>query len=72
MKGDLCMEELKIIMEKFVASDWDLIAKPAHEWLEGRGNIEDLISAIKQADKECGTCGCDMDRLYKRALELMQ
>ena len=30
-----------------------------------------LVSAIKQADKECGTCGCELDPLYKRALELL-
>ena len=65
------MEELKIIMEKFVASGWDLIANPAQEWLDGKGNTETLIAAIKQADKECGSCGCDLDPLYKKALELL-
>ena len=55
------MEELKSIMEKFAASDWDLIAVPA----------QPLVSAIKQADKECGNCGCELDPLYKRALELL-
>lgn len=29
------MEELKIIMEKFVASGWDLISVPAQQWLDG-------------------------------------
>ena len=27
------MEELKTIMQKFVASGWDLIAIPAQQWL---------------------------------------
>ena len=49
------MEELKTIMEKFAASGWDLISVPA----------------IKQADKECGSCGCNLDPLYKRVLELL-
>lgn len=53
------MEELKFIMEKFVASGWDLISIPAQQWLEGK------------ADKECGSCGCELDPLYKRALELI-
>lgn len=66
------MEELRMIMEKFSASGWDLIANPAQAWLEGKENREALISAIKQADKECGSCGCDLDPLYKRALELLQ
>lgn len=65
------MEELKAIMEKFAASGWDLIANPAQEWLEGKGDKIALISAVEQADKECGSCGCELDPLYKRALELL-
>lgn len=65
------MKELKTIMEKFVASGWDLIANPAKEWLEGKENTSALILAIEQADKECGSCGCELDPLYKRALELL-
>ena len=65
------MEELKTIMQKFVASGWDLIADPAQEWLDGKSNTDTLISTIKQADKECGNCGCELDPLYKRALELL-
>ena len=65
------MEELKSIMEKFVASGWDLISVPAQQWLDGKFDRDTLISAIKQADKECGGCGCDFDPLYKRALELI-
>src|SRR5699024_12665609 len=64
------MEELKSIMEKFAASDWDLIAVPAQQWLDGEADKNALVSAIKQADKECGNCGCELDPLYKRALEL--
>lgn len=65
------MRELKSIMEKFVASGWDLIAVPAQQWLDGKADRETLVSAIKQADKECGACGCELDPLYKRALELL-
>ena len=65
------MEELKVIMEKFAASGWDLISVPAQQWLDGRFDRNDLVTAIKQADKECGSCGCDLDPLYKRALELL-
>ncbi len=65
------MEELKTIMQKFVASGWDLIAIPAQQWLDGNSDKESLISAIKQADEECGSCGCELDPLYKRALELL-
>lgn len=65
------MRELKSIMEKFVASGWDLIAVPAQQWLDGKADKETLVSAIKQADKECGECGCELDPLYKRVLELL-
>lgn len=63
--------ELKEIIEKFAASEWDLIAIPAKQWLNGDSNKTELISAIKQADKECGSCGCEFDPLYKKALQLL-
>lgn len=65
------MEELRDIMEKFAGSGWDLIAVPARQWLEGKSDRDALVSAIRQADKECGSCGCELDALYKRALELL-
>lgn len=64
------MEELKIILEKFAESGWDLIAIPSKAYLDGNGSKEDLIKAIEQADKECGNCGCEFDPMYKRCLEL--
>ncbi len=65
------MEELKSIMEKFVVSGWGLISVPAQQWLDGKFDRDAFISTVKQADKECGSCGCEMDPLYKRALELI-
>lgn len=65
------MEELKAIMEKFVSSGWELISVPAQQWLDGKADKDTLVSAIMQADEECGSCGCDLDPLYKRALELI-
>lgn len=65
------MEELKTIMEEFAASGWDLISVPAQQWLDGKADKDALVSAIKQADKECGSCGCNLDPLYKRTLELL-
>ena len=65
------MEELKCIMEKFAACGWDLISAPAQAWLDGKGDKDALIAAVKQADNECGSCGCELDPLYKRALELL-
>lgn len=64
-------DELKQIITKFAASGWGLIAAPAKAWLAGSDNTEQLITAIRQADEECGSCGCEYDPLYKRALELL-
>ena len=65
------MEELKSIMEKFAVCGWDLISVPARQWLDGKADRDSLILAIRQADQECGSCGCDMDQRYKRVLELI-
>lgn len=63
-------EELTRILRKFAESGWDLIAEPSQDYLAGKGHIAELVAAIEQADRECGSCGCDYDPLYKRALEL--
>ena len=63
-------EELVHILTKFSECGWELIDAPSKAWLAGNGNSQELIAAIEQADKECGSCGCEFDPLYKRALEL--
>jgi hypothetical protein len=65
-------DELVQIMQKFAGSGWDVIDAPAKEWLAGGGDTGGLIAAIRQADKECGSCGCEYDPLYKRALEILE
>lgn len=64
-------EELIQIIKKFAESGWDLISAPSKAWLKGNGDKDKLIAAIKQADKECGSCGCEFDPLYKIALQIM-
>ncbi|MDD4113300.1 MAG: hypothetical protein PHC56_09775 [Herbinix sp.] len=66
--------ELIKIIEKFSESGWDLIDLPSKKWLsdnESSNTTTELIKAVEQADKECGSCGCEFDPLYKRALELL-
>ncbi len=65
------MTELREILKKFASCGWDLIDKPSRDWLDGKENREERIAAIKEADKQCGSCGCEFDPLYKRALELL-
>lgn len=65
------MDELKEILTKFAESGWDVIAEPASAWLAGNCDKETLSAAITQADKECGTCGCEFDPLYKKVLALI-
>ena len=67
--------ELVKIVEKFAESGWDLIDAPSKKWLAANGSAEtasELLKAVEQADKDCGSCGCEFDPLYKRALELLQ
>lgn len=65
------MEELNMILEGFAASGWDLIAVPSRQWLEGGCEKAALISAIRQAEQECGSCKYELDPLCRRALELL-
>ena len=72
------MEELVKIVTKFTESGWDLIEAPSQAWLvankdngKNLNSTKELIKVIEQADAECGSCGCEFDPLYKRALELL-
>ena len=65
------MNELRGIMEKFAFCGWDLICEPAQKWLNGEIDNAAIIPVIQEADKQCGSCGCEFDPLYKRALELL-
>ena len=71
LEEEKIMTELRDIIEKFASCGWDLIDKPSKDWLDGKNNRDELICAICEADKECGSCGCEFDLLYKRALELL-
>ena len=67
--------ELVKIVEKFAGSGWELIAAPSKKWLASGGSAEmaaALLKAVEQADIDCGSCGCEFDPLYKRALELLR
>ncbi|WP_124099825.1 hypothetical protein [Ruminococcus sp. Marseille-P6503] len=65
------MTELEDIVEKFINSGWELISEPSQDWLDGKITSGELIKAVRIADKECGSCGCEFDPLYKRAVELL-
>lgn len=64
------IKELYGIIEKFSESEYELINIPSRSYLYQNGDKQRLIAAIEQANKECGSCGCEFDPLYKRALEL--
>ena len=71
LEGRQSMNELREIMEKFTLSGWELICGPAQQWLDGEIDNGTIIPVIQEADKQCGSCGCEFDPLYKRALELL-
>ena len=64
-------EELSKILTTFAESGWDAIDAPAKAWLSGDEDVGALKAAIQRADDECGSCGCEFDALYKRALEIL-
>ena len=64
--------ELLDILETFAASDWDELAVPARQFLEGKASAAALREVILCAQAACGTCGCALDALYPRALMLLE
>ena len=48
-----------------------MIDGPSKAYLDGKTSKDELIAAVKEADKQCGSCGCEYDALYKRALQLL-
>ena len=64
----MAKKELTGMVQKFADCGWDVIDAPAKAWLTA---TTDLIAATKKADTECGSCGCEMDPLYKSALNML-
>ena len=62
--------ELRSILKRFADSGWELLSVPANAYLCGESCKDELISAVEQANEECGSCGCEYDALYKRFLAL--
>jgi len=66
--------ELNEIIQKFADSGWDLIDAPSKKWLTSNKSTDatkELITALEQANNDCGSCGCEFDPLYKKALVLL-
>lgn len=70
-------KELVEIIERFAQSQWDILESPCKSWLDAKDAKEEkyattkLIIAIQNAKNLCGTCGCEFDAMYVRALELL-
>ncbi len=62
--------ELRSILKRFADSGWELISLTANAYLCGESCKDELISAVEQANEECGSCGCEYDALYRRFLAL--
>lgn len=68
-------QELVDIVTKFTESGWGVIDAPSRAWLANRSDATArtaLVAAVKEADAVCGSCGCEFDPLYKRALEILE
>ncbi|MGI6561518.1 MAG: hypothetical protein ACOX3Q_03020 [Clostridia bacterium] len=70
--GNRNNDELVRILSKFAESGWDPISIPSKAWLDGKGDEKELLAAIEEADKECGSCGCEFDPLYKKAIAILK
>ena len=73
------LNELEEIIRKFACSGYDVIEGPAQKWLDSVNNYlkfkpatRELLAALQKADQECGSCGCEFDDLYKKAIELLK
>jgi len=66
---------VKFFTENESPAEWGLM-DAAGEWLAGKDDAqlsraasEKLRKAVRIADKECGSCGCDYDEKYKYIIE---
>ena len=66
-------KRLTEILTQFAECEWDVIDGPAKDWLKTKDceATKKLTAALKQAQSECGSCGCEMDPLYAEALGLL-
>lgn len=44
------------------------LPEPSKAWLDGNGDAKELLTAIEQAERDCGSCVCEYDPLYKKQL----
>ena len=68
-------QRLTDLVKQFAECGWDVVDAPAKKWLSVTDCCDtnkELITALEQADKDCGSCGCDMDPMYKEALTLLR
>ncbi len=70
-------EMLVEIITKFAESDYEVISGPSKAWLGAMNDGEAskaaapvLEAALLKAVEECGSCGCEFDPLYKKALAM--
>ncbi len=70
-------EMLIEIVTKFAESEYDVINTPSKAWLAAINDGEAskaaapaLEAALLKAVEECGSCGCEFDPLYKKALAM--
>ena len=52
--------------------EWSAIEFTEKKLLYPADRTVELLKAVEQAEKECGSCGCEFDPLYKRALKLLK
>lgn len=68
--------ELINMLTKFENSEWELIALSSKKWKQSTNPTKqetfELLEAIEKANIECGSCGCEYDELYKKAILILK
>lgn len=62
---------LRSILSWFAQACWPLIATASRDYLDGKIDKAALLEAMKEADQQCGSCGCEFDALYKKVITII-
>ncbi|MCL2095874.1 MAG: pyruvate:ferredoxin (flavodoxin) oxidoreductase [Oscillospiraceae bacterium] len=70
-------EKAAMLAKKLADSGWDVIEGPAKAWLEAfndgeasKGASAEFVAALEKAVEDCGSCGCELDAVYKQLLAM--
>lgn len=63
--------ESQAILSWFSQCCWPLLATASQDYLAGKIDKAALLEVMKEADCQCGSCGCEFDALYKKVIAIL-